>query len=79
MQVDTSLREPIRTIFESEAYLTDIELEPRTGMVWLADRSFAASGIRIFAAEDGGGIENSPVNTGLPPVEIVFIRSSEQP
>ncbi|MEO2169283.1 MAG: hypothetical protein ABGY42_14425, partial [bacterium] len=73
LQIDTTLHERIRTTFESDAFLPDIEFEPRRSEIWLTDRTFGAAGIRIFSATDGSGIENAAISTGLPPTGILFI------
>jgi len=73
LQIDTTLREERRAIFESDAFLTDIEFSARDNSIWLSDRSFQDSGLRIFSATDGSGIENPPISTGLPPVDILFL------
>ena len=72
LKVDTTLRESVRTLFEAEVYLTDLEYEPRGGKIWLTDRSFTAAGLRIFDAEDGDGFD-TVFPTGLPPADIVFV------
>ncbi|MFP6664110.1 MAG: hypothetical protein VCC00_07930 [Deltaproteobacteria bacterium] len=73
LQIDTTLRESVRTIFESEAFLPDMELERHSSKIWLTDRTFGAAGIRIFSATDGSGIENAVRSTGLPPTGIIFV------
>lgn len=73
VQVDMTLGEPLRTLFETDVYLTDLEFEPRHGTIWLTDRTFDAAGIRIFDAQDGSGFETIYA-TGLPPNDIVFVE-----
>ncbi|MBC8149146.1 MAG: hypothetical protein H8E96_05660 [Verrucomicrobiaceae bacterium] len=78
VQIDTTLREEIRTIFESDAFLTDIEFSPRENSIWLSDRSLKNAGLRIFSALDGAGIEAPPISTGLPPVDILFLTPASE-
>jgi hypothetical protein len=73
IQIDTSLREETLSIFESDAYLTNIEFDAPNNSIWLSDRSFQNAGIRIFSADDGRGIEDPPIATGLAPIDILFL------
>ena len=73
IQIDTSLREETLSIFESDAYLTNIEFDAPNNSIWLSDRSFQNAGIRIFSADDGRGIEDPPIETGLAPIDILFL------
>jgi len=63
-----------KTILEIDGFdLVDIELNDR-GELYLADRSSNRDGIRIYRASDGSPIVKNPIDLGLAPFEIVFIR-----
>jgi hypothetical protein len=78
LQIDTNLREELQVIFETDAFLTDIEFSPMDNSIWLSDRSLQNAGLRIFSALDGSGVGNPPIPTGLPPVDILFLTPTNE-
>lgn len=54
-------------------FLSDLELNDRNEM-FVSDRSFSTPGIRIFRASTGEELTAEPIDVGLPPFEIVFLR-----
>jgi hypothetical protein len=62
-----------RTILDSVQYIPDIELNDR-GELFASDRTTGHSGIRILRARDGVDLTDQPIDLGLPPFEMVFVR-----
>lgn len=58
---------------EGNGYLADAELNDR-GELFVADRTATRPGIRILRASNGSELTEAPLDTGLPPFEIVFLR-----
>lgn len=52
--------------------IADIEINSR-GELFASDRTIGASGVRIFRASDGTALLANPLDTGLPPFDIVFV------
>jgi hypothetical protein len=61
------------TLLSGVEYIPDIELNSR-GELFVADRSEATGGMRIFRAEDGVELTEESISVGLPPFEFVFLR-----
>jgi len=53
--------------------LFDLELNDR-GELYLADRQRQRNGVRVYRAADGAPLVEQPLDLGLSPFEIVFIR-----
>jgi len=53
--------------------LWDLALNDR-GEVWLCDRSAARPGLQVFDAATGARLTAAPIDTGLPPFSIVFLK-----
>jgi len=64
--------EILDTLREAPSYFPDVAVNDR-GEVWLADRTLSAPGIRIFDAESGRAVAG-PIDVGLPPFNILFLR-----
>jgi len=63
----------IATVYAPSAYvLQDVERGP-DGLLYLADRTITAPGIRCYNAATGVEITTSPVSTGLPPFDLTFL------
>jgi len=60
------------TLRSAPEYFPDVAVNNR-GEVWLADRTVAEPGIRIFDAESGQVVAG-PINVGLPPFVILFVQ-----
>jgi hypothetical protein len=54
-------------------YIPDIELNDR-GELFASDRTTGHTGIRILRASDGVEITTEPIDLGLPPFEMVFVK-----
>ncbi len=71
---DPSSGSLIKPIASTEGYnFFDLELDDR-GELYLADRTRQRDGIRVFRASDGMPLVDQPIDLGLSPFEIVFIR-----
>ncbi len=73
VRFDPSARRVVATLIESDEYLVDLELEPTRGELYLTDRTLKNPGIRIFRSEDGVELTAEPIDTGLPPFDVVFL------
>jgi hypothetical protein len=60
-------------IVSSSGFLADIELNNH-GEIFLLDRNPSTPGVRIFRAADGEELTEEPIDIGLPPFEIVFLK-----
>jgi len=63
----------IATVLSGVEYIPDIELNDR-GELYVADRTGASSGMRVFRAQDGVELTEGPIHLGLPPFEFVFLK-----
>jgi len=69
---DPSRQQPSRRLLSRTEFLPDIALAP-DGMLWLADRTLAAPGIRIFSTSDDREVTMRPIDVGLPPFALGFV------
>jgi DNA-binding beta-propeller fold protein YncE len=74
VRFDPTLRQVTATLAEGDEFLVDIELGPDGGTLYLTDRTLKRPGIRRFAIADDSEIAPSPIDTGLPPFDIVFVE-----
>jgi hypothetical protein len=61
------------TLLSGIADLSDLELNER-GEMYVLDRTPAAPGVRVFRAADGVELTKQPLDVGLPPFQVVFLR-----
>jgi streptogramin lyase len=73
VRFDPTERRVVATLLASDEYLVDLELEPTRGEIYLTDRTLKRPGIRIFRASDGTELTSVPIDTGLPPFDVVFL------
>jgi len=69
---DPSHQQPPRRLLTRTEFLPDIALAP-DGMLWLADRTLTAPGIRIFSPSDDRELTARPIDVGLPPFALGFV------
>jgi len=69
---DPSHQQPPRRLLTRTEFLPDIALAP-DGMLWLADRTLTAPGIRIFSPSDDRELTTRPIDVGLPPFALGFV------
>lgn len=62
------------TLYTTSGFVPDIEYDSVSAQIFLCDRKETAPGIYIFDAETGVKLTGSPINTGLPPSDIVIVR-----
>ena len=70
---DPTTHSVTKTILSAGSFLSDIELNDRDEL-FLADRNITKPGVRIFRASDGGKLTQSPLDLGLPPFDILFLK-----
>ena len=73
VRFDPGERRVVETLIVSDEYLVDLELEPTRGELYLTDRTLKRPGIRIFRTSDGAELTPEPIDTGLPPFDVVFL------
>ncbi len=74
IRFDPSTRGVVRTLLVSDQFLVDVDYVPERDEVYVTDRSFSSPGIRVFAGPDDIERSSAPIDTGLPPFDIVFFR-----
>lgn len=77
VRIDPTERRIVDTLIASDEYLVDLELEPTRGELYLTDRTLRAPGIRIFRTSDGVELTPEPIDTGLPPFDVVFLPAPD--
>jgi hypothetical protein len=73
VQFDPSRGVVTDAILSNVEFLADVELNNR-GEMFLLDRSFSTPGVRIFRASSGEELTDEPIDVGLPPFEVVFLK-----
>jgi hypothetical protein len=61
------------TLAAGDEFLVDIERGPDGGTLYLTDRTLRKPGIRRFSIADDSELPPSPLDTGLPPFDVVFV------
>jgi DNA-binding beta-propeller fold protein YncE len=74
VRFDPTLRQVTKTLVEADDFLVDIELGPDGQTLYLTDRTLRRPGIRRFAIADDSELAPSPIDTGLPPFDVVFVE-----
>jgi hypothetical protein len=74
IRFDPTARQVTKTLAEGDEFLVDIELGPDGGTLYLTDRTLRHPGIRRFAIADDSELAPSPIDTGLPPFDVVFVE-----
>jgi len=70
---DPTTHSVTKTLLSAGSFLSDIELDDRDEL-FVADRSITKPGVRIFRASDGSEITHAPLDLGLPPFDILFLK-----
>jgi len=63
----------VHVVLARDAYLPDLALAP-DGLVWIADQSRPSYGIRILDPATDAFVVTKPIDTGLPPFSMGFLR-----
>jgi len=69
---DPTQRRLLDTIYDRGGYVPDLEVNDR-GELYVADRRFGKSGLRIYRARDGVEMTTDVLPIGLPPFDILFL------
>ncbi len=67
----------VSTMYQSSTYdLVDLLVVPSTGLLFVCDRHYQASGLRIYRAATGEPVAglHQPIPTGLPPFELISLE-----
>ena len=73
VRFDPTTRQVVKTLVAADEFLVDIALGPDGETLYLTDRTLKHPGIRRFAIGDDSEIMPSPIDTGLPPFDLVFV------
>jgi DNA-binding beta-propeller fold protein YncE len=73
VRFDLAERRVTAVLATGPEFLVDIEFEPTRGEIYLTDRTLQRPGIRIFNAAEGTELTPEPIDTGLPPFDVVFL------
>ena len=73
VRFDPTTRQVVKTLASADEFLVDIELGPDRETLYLTDRTLRRPGIRRFAIGDDSEVAPSPIDTGLPPFDVVFV------
>ncbi len=73
VRFDPTSRQVVKTLASADEFLVDIERGPDGATLYLTDRTLKRPGIRRFALADDSEIAPSPIDTGLPPFDVVFV------
>ncbi|MBI3768509.1 MAG: hypothetical protein HY271_08435 [Deltaproteobacteria bacterium] len=76
VRFDPTTRVLTDTLLTSSEFLVDIEREPTRGELYVTDRTLTRPGIRIFSTSDDHEITTAPIDTGLPPFDLVFVNEA---
>lgn len=74
VRFDPTTRQVTATLVAADDFLVDIELGPDRQTLYLTDRTLRHPGIRRFAIADDTELAPSPIDTGLPPFDVVFVE-----
>jgi len=73
VRFDPTTRQVVATLASADEFLVDIELGPDRETLYLTDRTLRRPGVRRFAIAADVELEPSPIDTGLPPFDVVFV------
>jgi DNA-binding beta-propeller fold protein YncE len=73
VRFDLAERRVTATLATGQDYLVDVAYEPTRGEIYLTDRTLERPGIRIFRTSDDVELTAAPIDTGLPPFDVVFL------
>lgn len=73
VRFDPTTRQVVSTLAVADEFLVDIELGPDRETLYLTDRTLRRPGVRRFAIADDTELAPAPIDTGLPPFDVVFV------
>ncbi len=62
------------TLYTTNGFIPDMECDTVTSQLFVADRKETAPGVHVFDTGSGVKLNGSPINTGLPPADLVVVR-----
>jgi DNA-binding beta-propeller fold protein YncE len=73
VRFDPTTRQVGATLAAGDDFLVDIDFGPDGATLYLTDRTLRRPGIRRFAIAADVELAPSPIDTGLPPFDVVFV------
>ncbi len=73
VRFDPTTRQVVATLAAADEFLVDIELGPDRATLYLTDRTLRRPGVRRFTIADDVELAPAPIDTGLPPFDVVFV------
>jgi len=73
VEIDLATKKRGAVLAENDSQMSDIELS-ENGELWLADRNCRNPGVRIFSIADNRELTDEPINPGLGPFSLEFLR-----
>ena len=73
VRFDPTTRQLVATLVSADDFLVDIDLGPDGETLYLTDRTLRRPGIRRFAIASDAELTPAPIDTGLPPFDVVFV------
>ncbi len=73
VRFDPTTRQVVTTLAAGDEFLVDVQLGPDRQTLYLTDRTLKRPGVRRFAIGDDHELAPSPIDTGLPPFDVVFV------
>ncbi|MCC6848370.1 MAG: hypothetical protein IT294_07710 [Deltaproteobacteria bacterium] len=73
VRFDPAARRVTNTLAAGDEFLVDVALAPDRATLYLTDRTLKRPGVRRFAIADDAELAPSPIDTGLPPFDVVFV------
>ncbi len=71
---DWSTGEKISNVWKPGGYnVMDVEVHEGSGQLFLADRTYASPGIRVFDVSDGYQLTTGPIMASLPPHDLLVV------
>jgi hypothetical protein len=73
VEIDLAKRARGAVLAQNDSQMSDVELTER-GELWLADRNCFDPGLRVFSVADNSELTGDPLNPGLGPFSLDFLR-----
>jgi len=74
VRFDLATGEKLEDVYSTDA-IADIEIDPASFQLFVAERTITAPGVHVFDSRTGEKLTDTPINTGLPPVDLVVVRA----
>lgn len=72
VRFDPTTGEVVRTLVSGDFFLPDIERDPVRDRLYAASQDLTAPGILVFAGANDAALTSAPLDTGLPPFNLVI-------